>query len=57
MKEMKSCKAPGLDGFPVECLKNGGIAVLERLCWNGGLPMDWRRACIVTLYIYIYMEG
>ena len=29
--EMKSGKAPDLDGFPVECLKNGGIAVLEWL--------------------------
>ena len=26
---MKSCKAPGLDGFPVECLTKGGMAVLE----------------------------
>ena len=29
--EMKSGKAPGLDGFPVECLKKGGIVVLEWL--------------------------
>ena len=29
--EMKSGKAPGLDGFPVECLKKGGMAVLEWL--------------------------
>ena len=28
---MKSGKAPGLDRFPVECLKKGGIVVLERL--------------------------
>ena len=28
---MKSGKAPGLDGFPVECLKKGGMAVLEWL--------------------------
>ena len=27
--EMRSGKAPGLDGFPVECLKKGGMAVLE----------------------------
>ena len=27
--KMKSGKAPGLDGFPVECLKKGGMAVLE----------------------------
>ena len=25
---MKSGKTPGLDGFPVECLKKGGMAVL-----------------------------
>ena len=25
---MKSSKAPGLDGFPVECLKKAGMAVL-----------------------------
>ena len=29
MNEMKSGKAPGLDGFPVECLKKCGMAVLE----------------------------
>ena len=29
VNEMKSGKAPGLDGFPVECLKKGGTAVLE----------------------------
>ena len=27
---MKPGNAPGLDGFPVERLKKGGIAVLER---------------------------
>ena len=31
VNEIKSGKAPGLDGFPVECLKNGGMAVLEWL--------------------------
>ena len=31
VNEMKSGKAPGLDGFPVECLKKGGMAVLEWL--------------------------
>ena len=31
MNAMKSGKAPGLDGFPVECLKKGGMAVLEWL--------------------------
>ena len=29
--EMKSFEAPGLDGFPVECLMKGGMAVLEWL--------------------------
>ena len=28
---MKSGKAPGLDGFPVHCLKKYGMAVLEWL--------------------------
>ena len=31
VNEIKSGKAPGLDGFPVERLKKGGMAVLERL--------------------------
>ena len=31
VNEMKSGKAPGLDGFPVECLKKGGMAALEWL--------------------------
>ena len=53
VNEMKSGKAPGLDGFPVECLKKGGMAVLEWLVrllnfsfdmWV--VPMDWRGACI-----------
>ena len=29
VNEMKSGKAPGLDGFPVEYLKKGGMAVLD----------------------------
>ena len=29
VNEMRSGKAPGLDGFPVECLKKGGMAVFE----------------------------
>ena len=55
--EMKSGKAPGLDGFPVECLKKCRMAVLEsqvRLLnlsfYIGVVPMDWRGACIVPLY-------
>ena len=31
VNEMKSGKAPVLNGFPVECLKKGGVAVLEWL--------------------------
>ena len=29
MNEMKSGMASGLDGFPVECLKKGGMQLLE----------------------------
>ena len=56
VNEMKSGKAPGLDGFSVECLKKGGMAVLEwlvrllNLSFDLVVPMDWRGACIVTLY-------
>ena len=58
VNEMKSGKVPGLDGFPVECLKKGGMAVLEWLVRllnlsfdiMGLVPMDWHRACIVPLY-------
>ena len=31
VEEIKSGKAPGLDGFPVEYLKKGGMTVLEYL--------------------------
>ena len=31
VNEIKSGKAAGLDGFPVECLKKGGMAVLSWL--------------------------
>ena len=48
VNEMKSCKASVLDGFPVECLKKGGMAVLEWLVRllnlsfdMGAVPMDW----------------
>ena len=57
VNEIKSGKAPGLDGFPVECLKKCGMAVLEWLVRllnvsydMGVVPMDWRGACIVPLY-------
>ena len=29
VNDMKSGKAPGLDGFPVECLKKCGMAVFN----------------------------
>ena len=50
---MKSGKAPGLDGFSVECLKQRGTAVLEWLVSLlnvsfdvGVVPMGWWGACI-----------
>ena len=56
MNEIRLSKAPGLDGFPVECLKNGRMAVLEWLVrlWNvsydmGVVRMDWCGACIVLV--------
>ena len=54
VKEIISGKALGLDGFPVECLKKGGMAVLEWLVTvsfdMGVVPMGWRGDCIVPLY-------
>ena len=54
VNEMKSSKAPGLDEFTVECLKKGGMAVLEWLVRllnlsfdMGAVPIDWRGTCIV----------
>ena len=54
---MKSAMAPGLDGFPVECLKKGGMAVLEWLVRllnlsfdNGGCAYVLAWCCIVPLY-------
>ena len=57
VNEMRSGKAPRLNGFPVECTKKGGMAVLEWLVRllnisfdMGVVPKDWRGACIVPLY-------
>ena len=53
---MKLSKAPGQDGFPVECLKKGSMAVLEWLVTVEQkfpfrvLKVDWHRGCIVPLY-------
>ena len=56
--EMKSGKASGLNGFPVECLKKVGTAVLEWLVRLldassdfGVVPIDWRGAFSAQLYI------
>ena len=50
---MKSGRATGLDGFPVACLKKGGMAVLEWLVRllnvsfdMGVVPMDWRDSAL-----------
>ena len=40
VNEMKSGKALGLDGFPVECLKQGGMEVLEWLVRLLNLSFD-----------------
>ena len=40
VNEMKSGKASGLDGFPIECLKKGGMAVLEWLVKLLNLSFD-----------------
>ena len=40
VNEMKSGKAPGLDGFPVECLNKGGMAMLESLIRLLNLSFD-----------------
>ena len=57
VNKMKSGKAPGLDGYPVACLKKSGMEVLEFLVRQlnlsfdmGVVNMDWRGACIVLLY-------
>ena len=56
VNEMKSGKAPGLDGFPLALLKKGGMAVLEWLVRLLNLSLDmwvvsmvWRGTCIVPL--------
>ena len=52
VNEIKSGKAPMLDGFPVECLNKGGMAVLEWLTRllnlsfdMGVVPIYWRGDC------------
>ena len=56
MNEMKSGKAPGVDGFRVECFKKGGMAVVEWLVRLLSASFDmgmypWTAMCmIVPLY-------
>ena len=57
ISRMKGGKAPGMDGIAAECIKNGGVAVVEWLvrlfnvCFVLRMaPLDWRSACIVPLY-------
>lgn len=57
LSEVKSGKAPGLDGCMVECLKKGGVVVVDWLvrlfnvCFDRGMvPLDWCSACVVPLY-------
>ena len=40
VNEMRSGKTPGLDVFPVECSKKGGMAVLEWLVRPLNLSFD-----------------
>ena len=58
---MKSGNTQGVDGFQVECLKKGGMAVLEwlvKLFDMQVVPMDWRGTCIVPLGNKFYIcEG
>ena len=57
VNEIKSGKAPGLDGFPLVCLKKGGMASLEWLVRQLNVsfdiwvvPMHRRGACIMPMY-------
>ena len=57
VNEMKEGEAPGLDGCPTECIKNGGVSMIKwvvrlfNLCFvSGVVPKEWCEACIVPLY-------
>ena len=54
VNEMKSGKAPGLDGFPAECLKKGGMAVLEGLIRLVNLTFDMHGGCTYGLAWCLY---
>ena len=56
VNNVKSGETSGLNGLSVECLKKGGMAVIEWLVRQlnvsfdmGVVSMDWRGACIVPL--------
>ena len=60
INEIKSSKAPGSDGIPIELLKatgEEGIHVMTTLCqqiWDTGIwPLDWKK----TVYIPIPKKG
>ena len=57
LKTTSSGKAPGLDGIPLDILKNGGDKLCEalldlfnRCLLSGTMPQDFRNALIVTIY-------
>ena len=57
LRTMRTGKAAGLDGIQAECLKKGGVAVVEwlvrllNICFEAGeVPADWRMAAIVPIY-------
>ena len=57
VREVKVGKAAGLDGCAAECVKNGGVTVVEWLlrllnvCFLSSMvPIDWASACVVPLY-------
>ena len=54
VNEMKSGKAPGLDGFSFECLKKGGMAVLEWLVLLLNASFDMHGGCTYGLAWCMY---
>ena len=53
VNEMKSGKAPGLDGHPVECLKKGDMAVLEWLVTLLNVSFDMGLYLWTGVYIFL----
>ena len=57
INRLKAGKAAGMDGIAGECIRKGGVAIVEWLvrvfngCFVlGCVPGDWKSACIVPLY-------